>query len=304
MSCHQIRLFNCVWVQMGPLWDLREVHKKKEGSVICRLDYRTWKHSLWHRGSCCTANSFCDPGTQFDTAPEYLHLWNESVFTFIHSQTLRPGPSAPQQWPLLSLDGAEEKAGDAREQTGRMPVYPSAVPGAGPRGARGSVAGHCLPIHPRDWSSPSGESLEPCASYCSPETVAPRAGAGQQRPKFAIEMTSYSLIYGFNLWANSPSLTGEGRKFPSLYSSFHFLLFASEQGITGLQQQEASFFFLWKKYWNLVQGKACNISQPHVPYHYWKISIAITAATKRILHLIITWPKKWSRLFYFHTSVS
>ena len=26
-------------MQMDPLWDLREVHKKKEGSVICWLDY-------------------------------------------------------------------------------------------------------------------------------------------------------------------------------------------------------------------------------------------------------------------------
>jgi len=48
-------------MQMDPLRDLREVHKKKEGSVICWLGYRTWKHSLWCRGSCCVTSSLCAP---------------------------------------------------------------------------------------------------------------------------------------------------------------------------------------------------------------------------------------------------
>lgn len=139
MSCHQIRLFNCLWIQMEPLWDLREIHKRKEGSVICWLDYKIWKNNLWCKGSCCTSSSLCDPGTHLDAAPEYLSL----SFT----ATLRPGPSAPQQWSLLSLDTAVEKAGMLRgKQEEHLLITPLSLAQVPSKRFRVRPLCSCLPL--------------------------------------------------------------------------------------------------------------------------------------------------------------
>lgn len=207
---------------------------------------------------------------------------------------LHPQPGS-RAWPVSCSATIPCVPGLRREGkkgcSGTNLFYPSAVPCAGPH--RGSAAGHCLPLHPRTGAALRWILRATC-NYCSPETVCP-TGAGQRRPKFAIQMTSSWWMYGLNLWRNSPKLTGKGKKFPFLYFCFHFFLFSLQQDHSN---KKPVFIFLWKQYWNSVQGKACNISQPHTTYYYWKISFAISAATKCISHLI-TWPKKMGTSFLF-----
>jgi len=56
---------------MDPLWDFREAYKK-EGSVICWLDYKIGKESS---GSCCTI--------LFVTPMRSLHKGAESVLILL-----------------------------------------------------------------------------------------------------------------------------------------------------------------------------------------------------------------------------
>lgn len=69
---------------MDPLWDFREAYKK-EGSVICWLDYKTGKES---RGSCCTI--------LFVTPMRSLHMGAESVLILL------PGRLWRHVWPTSS----------------------------------------------------------------------------------------------------------------------------------------------------------------------------------------------------------
>lgn len=219
----------------GSIMGFKRSAQKKEGSVICWLDYRTWKHSMWCRGSCCITSSLCDPGTQFDTAPEDLHLRNESIFAFVLSQTPRPDPSAPPQWSLLSLARAEEKAGDAggkREERLRALSRPRR------RSSRPYPT--AFPFTAWDRSSPSGWILRATCKLlqswnCSSHS---RDWAAETRICYIND------LFQLNLRANSPSLTGQGRKLPSLYSSVHlFYLCWSRVSQDHSNEKPVSFLF-------------------------------------------------------------
>lgn len=191
MSCHQIRLFNCIWMQMDPLWDLREVHKKKK--VVSSAGWITEPGSIACGAEVPAASPvpLVTPARSSVQHPNTF-IWEARAFSPSFSarlpglahQLLRNDPSCP--WPVQ-----RRRQGNSG-QTGRTSACPSAAPGAGPLGRSP------LPSHspPGTGAALQGESSEPRASYCSPETAAPTAGAGQQRPGFAIRMTSSSLIDG------------------------------------------------------------------------------------------------------------
>lgn len=80
---------------------------------------------MWHRGSCCTTKSLCDPGVQHP-APRGAACRKAE-----RSQSAsRPGSAEawPQQWPLVSL-ACMEKAGD---RLGKHPFCLSDDPGTAP----------------------------------------------------------------------------------------------------------------------------------------------------------------------------
>lgn len=192
MSCHQIRLFNCIWMQMDPWRDLREVHNKKK--VVSSAGWITEPGSI-ACGAEVPAASPVPFVTPARSSVQHLNtfIWETRAFSPSFSarlpglahQLLRNDPSCP--WPLQrrrqGMLGANGKnvcvslsCPWRRSPLGRSPLPSHSPPGTG--------------------AALRGEPSEPRASYCGPETAAPTAGAGQQRPGFAIQMTSSSLICG------------------------------------------------------------------------------------------------------------
>lgn len=167
-------------MQMDPLWDLREAHTEKK-KVVSSAGWITEPGST-AGGAEVPAVSPIPSVTLGGSLIRHPESFRYETRASAPSLTARPPGLAHQAL---------------------IPAVPAACRGEGRgcSGAHGKNAGlslsspwhrdppdaQPLPSHsPQDQGGPSGESLGPRAGYCSPEAVAPRAGAGQWTPRCAV----------------------------------------------------------------------------------------------------------------------
>lgn len=167
---------------------------------------------------------------------------------------------------------------DVQGQMGRRHVHPSApqVPG------RGSMAGPCLAIHSPGLEHPFRWILG--ATHVSIAVLKLQLSR-RQRPKFATEMASSSLIYRLNLRANPQANRPRKKIFFPLFLLLPLL------NCIGAGYHRTTAIFLQKKCWNLVQGKACNISQALTTLATGKYTLPSLQPPNAHRFLIITWEK-------------
>lgn len=207
---------------MDPSRGLRDTHKK-EGSVTCRLDYRTGKPACGTEVPAAPPNPSATLGCSTQP-PGELPVGRQSALSLHHGQALlRPGlsngPSCP--WPAWrrQVTGWENTHFVSQMTLAQLPC-----------------GSWCLPTDPWPRTCVHGATCGSRQSWaCRSHS---RAWAVQPWVPYINDLFQ---LPGF-IYEQTPGLTGERRNFPSLCSSFHLFLLALEQGIAGPEQWEASLF--------------------------------------------------------------